>query len=920
MGGQVVVPGGRRPDPSARAQLEGAAAAKAAAAPNGEAATIPARADGLELLGEVAGSGHRRAPALARRADGQTVQLTPLLYSLLEAIDGKRGYAELAAAVGERIGKLATADQIRFLVEGKLRPLGLLQQPDGTEPTLQKANPLLALRLKFVVSNPAVTKRIAAPFAALFHLPIVLAVMIGFALTTWWVAFEKGLASAAHQAIYEPSLLLLVFALTLLSAGFHELGHAAACRYSGARPGAMGVGLYLVWPAFYTDVTDSYRLSRGGRLRVDLGGLYFNAIFGVGILGLWTAVRWDALLLVIAAQLVQMARQLVPIVRFDGYHILADLTGVPDLFSHIKPTLLGMLPTRWGRAEGKALKPWARAVVTGWVLVVVPLLAALLVLIVLVLPRVVATAWDSLGLHWQAVETHWAQTNVPAVTVALFSMIIVALPAVGIPYLLVRVARRITGWAWRATAGRPPLRAGAALAGAVVVAGVAWSWWPDDRYRPIEPNDRGRLTDVPRLAAAPEPPRVQLVPAVAKTRTSPASPATWQPSGAAVQGRVMLVILPRSAATEGRVVAPTVVSRVPPVPGADQAGAEPSEVEPGEVAPKLPAGPPAPAETGEGSSEVAPEPTVAASDPPPAAGTDTEPAAAGWPFPFAPPREPQEGDNQIVVVNTDDGSTAFDVALALVWVTDGSPVEQRNEAWALAHCHGCQTVAVAFQVVLVVGYAQIVTPVNAAVAVNWECDTCTTHALAVQLVATLTREPSEQAKSQIADVWAQLEQASQNFALVPLEQIHAQLVAARTRILEILARDGAVTGTDAGTANESTANGVSEAEAEKTVAPAPADEVTTLGEETDTTADKTSAPLDSTGSLDPRTSDAATPAVDETAEDSSDEPLVDDEASDDEASDDEAAADDTTGDVETVGSAGTTANEKTSAPHPESTP
>ena len=134
-----------------------------------------------------------------------------------------------------------------------------------------------------------------------------------FALTIWWVAFEKGLASAAHEALYRPALLLLVLGLTLLSAAFHELGHAAACRYGGARPGAMGVGLYLVWPAFYTDVTDSYRLGRGGRLRVDLGGLYFNAIFAVAMLGVWCVRRSDALLLVSRAQLLQMVRQLVAV-------------------------------------------------------------------------------------------------------------------------------------------------------------------------------------------------------------------------------------------------------------------------------------------------------------------------------------------------------------------------------------------------------------------------------------------------------------------------------------------------------------------------------------------------------------------------------------------------------------------------------
>ena len=80
-----------------------------------------------------------------------------------------------------------------------------------------------------------------------------------------------------------------------------------------------------MWPAFYTDVTDSYRLGRGGRLRTDLGGLYFNAIVAVAIFGVWCATGWDALLLILATQLLQMVRQLLPMVRFDGYHVLADL-------------------------------------------------------------------------------------------------------------------------------------------------------------------------------------------------------------------------------------------------------------------------------------------------------------------------------------------------------------------------------------------------------------------------------------------------------------------------------------------------------------------------------------------------------------------------------------------------------------------
>jgi len=400
-----LVAGGGRQHPSRDGAASGAAAPPRAAAP------VAARAEGVELLGELGGSGYRRPPGLVRRADGQTVQLTPLLYGLLEEIDGERDDDELAAALGRRIGKHVTGDDVRFLADARLHPLGVLRLPDGTAPALAKPNPLLALRPKLVVSNPAATRRLTAPFAPLFHAWIAVPVVAAFLVATWWIVFEQGLASAAREALYRPALILVVIGLTLLSAGFHEIGHAAACRYGGARPGQMGVGLYLVWPAFYTDVSDSYRLSRGGRLRVDLGGLYFNAIFAVAALGVWSATHWDPLLLVAAAQPLMMVRQLVPFARFDGYHILADLVGVPDLFRHIGPTLLGLLPTRWGRPGGTALRAWARGVVTLWVLLVVPVLLTLLVVMVVTLPRILGTAWDSLALQAGALAAGWGHVD-----------------------------------------------------------------------------------------------------------------------------------------------------------------------------------------------------------------------------------------------------------------------------------------------------------------------------------------------------------------------------------------------------------------------------------------------------------------------------------------------------------------------------
>ncbi len=91
---------------------------------------------------------------------------------------------------------------------------------------------------------------------------MIAAVIAGVAAADAWAFSARGLAAAFGQVLNDPVDLLLLAALTVASAAFHECGHAAGCRYGGARPGRIGFGIYLVWPSFFTDVTDSYRLGR----------------------------------------------------------------------------------------------------------------------------------------------------------------------------------------------------------------------------------------------------------------------------------------------------------------------------------------------------------------------------------------------------------------------------------------------------------------------------------------------------------------------------------------------------------------------------------------------------------------------------------------------------------------------------------
>ena len=482
-------------------QHDVARAAPSAPVPQGQVPEVPVRADGVQLIGEMKGSGYREPPALARRADGQTIQLTPLLHLVLVAMDGTRTYAEIGSAVSDAFGRTVTGDNVRTLVEDRLRPAGLVVPPDGSQPQVQKSSPLLALRFKYAVTDPERTRRLTAPFARLFNPVVVVAVLAALVAVSWWVLFDKGLASATYQAFDKPALLLLVVVVTVLSAGFHEFGHAAAARRGGATPGVMGAGIYLVWPAFYTDVTDSYRLGRRGRVLTDLGGLYFNAIVAVAIAGLWWATRYDALLLVVATQILQMVRQLTPVVRFDGYHVLADLTGVPDLFHRIGPTLRGLLPWRWRHPESTVLKPWARAVVSLWVLLVVPLLAFSLWCMVITLPRILGTAWASVGKQGDLLRLAWSDGDVLAVVARALAVVAVVFPILAIGIVLTRLVRRVLTRVWVATRGRPVRRGVAGLLALVLVGGLAYAWWPrEGAYRPIQPYEDGTLTQVASAA------------------------------------------------------------------------------------------------------------------------------------------------------------------------------------------------------------------------------------------------------------------------------------------------------------------------------------------------------------------------------------------------------------------------------------
>jgi len=376
-------------------------------------------ADEVELIGHWEGSGFKKAPLLARRGDGQMVQLAKPLYAIAALADGRRDARAVAEILTYASNRRFTAADVMTLVERRLRPVGVLAHADGTAPQVAKREPLMALRHRRPVLSERVVNALARPFTWLHRPLVTLGVVLGLLGFDVWLFAFHGLAGGLRSALYNPELLLAVLGSVVVATAFHEIGHASACRYSGGRPGVMGVGLYLVYPAFYCDVTDAYRLSRAGRLRTDLAGVYFNGIFALLAGGVYFATGQEAALLAAAVQHLILLQQLLPLMRFDGYYVLTDLTGVPDILSRIKPIFRSLVHGQDREPQVAELRPWVRAAVTGYLLALVPTLALLFAWMVMGAPRVVATVRDSFGLQldrFQAAEGS-AEAGVAAVSI-----------------------------------------------------------------------------------------------------------------------------------------------------------------------------------------------------------------------------------------------------------------------------------------------------------------------------------------------------------------------------------------------------------------------------------------------------------------------------------------------------------------------
>ncbi len=130
-----------------------------------------------------------------------------------------------------------------------------------------------------------------------------------------------------------------LYLVIILIMVIHEFGHGMTCVYYGGEVHQMGFLLiYLINPALYCNVSDSYRFPRKlHRLMVVYGGPLVEMFIGAIFVYLWWLsdpklhIHDFAFKIVIFSSISAWIFNMNPLLKYDGYYILSEMVDIPNL-------------------------------------------------------------------------------------------------------------------------------------------------------------------------------------------------------------------------------------------------------------------------------------------------------------------------------------------------------------------------------------------------------------------------------------------------------------------------------------------------------------------------------------------------------------------------------------------------------------
>ena len=117
----------------------------------------------------------------------------------------------------------------------------------------------------------------------------------------------------------------------------HEFGHGLTCKHYGGECHGMGVMLLVFSPTLYCDVTDSWLLrNKWHRIAIAAAGMMVEVVISALAVFVWWfttpgLLNHLSLNVFFVSTISTVIFNANPLLRYDGYYILSDWLGVPNL-------------------------------------------------------------------------------------------------------------------------------------------------------------------------------------------------------------------------------------------------------------------------------------------------------------------------------------------------------------------------------------------------------------------------------------------------------------------------------------------------------------------------------------------------------------------------------------------------------------
>ena len=267
-------------------------------------------------------------------------------YIFISLLDGDTSFAHALAISSQSLGAEALSEKQATQVLFWLLENGLAVTTDASvaprtgdekkQGIWQKLNPFW---MKIPLGKPdSLLDHANGLLGWIFHpvaITISLLTMV-IALVSLVTAWDKFAVSA--QAVFSTSNWIWMLVAWVVLKIVHEFAHAIVCKRLGGTVKETGIIFILFAPLAYVDVTSSWRFqSRWRRIAVAVAGMYVELLIAAICLILWTCTRNELLAyhlinVVMMASISTLLFNANPLMRFDGYFVLADFWGVPNLY------------------------------------------------------------------------------------------------------------------------------------------------------------------------------------------------------------------------------------------------------------------------------------------------------------------------------------------------------------------------------------------------------------------------------------------------------------------------------------------------------------------------------------------------------------------------------------------------------------